>query len=904
MLCSLSDIEKQKPFISGQIRLNFIYKHFTNFRIFRIIFLILFVSFLSSNLYAQVSKEEDVLLTFRYPAVGHVYVSHLYNENNGQSFLPVAELFGLLGIYYNPDFSNFVLKGTFLTNELSYEIDLKKHVIKLGEKEIPLNADDFRIGELDFFLSPSVYEKVFGLNFTIDILQLTLTLETDKVMPVQERKLRDVKRNKANSSNQEAKEFPLLYPRKRHLFSGAFLDYSVTGDISKDTKSLNLNNAGGMEFLGGDLSARLSANVASGGYKSILLNGLRWRYINLNNPYLSEFNIGQLNTTSIQSIAIRGATLSNDPIEPRRTFNTYVVDGNTVANSEVELYENDQLVEFKRSDELGYYRFDIPLSYGTSRVSIHIYTPTGQTNIIDRQIEVPYTFLPQGTLQYQVQAGVPENKSDSLSSSAIISHGNVGYGLTNWLTAKVGADYIKNDPKPRDPFYYSSVSARIASQYLLNIDIAPQAFYRFIGSVNFASNRSFSFAYTNYTGISAFNARGITEDFEGNIFLPFKIFGNDVGFRIGGQHTILPASSITRYQANISSRLGPINLRLDYSDFMTITKEGIIPGRPTLTSVLTYIIARKPGVPVFLQGMFIRNQSAFNIADKQLQTTELQFSRSARKSGRINLNIGYNIPLKILSLQVGTIVDLDNFRSTTTGRSIDKTYSLRQTVSGSLGYDAEFKKMTIANRQQVGKASASVLLYVDLNNSGKYDRGDERLPYKAVKIDGSSQMKVGKDGILRISQLQAYHKYQLTVVRSSIPNPTLVPLISELSFVVDPNQYKRIEIPFYRGGVIGGTISVQKNKEITGQSGLRLIIKDVNTDYTQTIKTFNDGGFYVMDLPPGEYTLEVDPSQLKFLGVENAKPLEFEIKALAEGDFIEDLNMTLKIKKKDDEDKK
>jgi len=122
MLCSISDIEKQKPTISGQIRLNFINKHLSNSRIFRIIFLVLFVSILASKVNAQVSKEEDVLLTFRYPAVGHVYVSHLYNDNNGQSFLPVAELFGLLGIYYNPDFSNFILKGTYLTNDLAFEI--------------------------------------------------------------------------------------------------------------------------------------------------------------------------------------------------------------------------------------------------------------------------------------------------------------------------------------------------------------------------------------------------------------------------------------------------------------------------------------------------------------------------------------------------------------------------------------------------------------------------------------------------------------------------------------------------------------------------------------------------------------------------------------------------------------
>jgi hypothetical protein len=853
---------------------------------------------------AQTTKEEEVLLTFRYPAVGHVYVTHLYNDETGQSFLPIIELFGLLGIYYNPDFSNFDLKGTYIDKNLAFEVNLNTKIITLGNKEYPITADDFRVGQLDFFLSPAIFEKVFGMTFTIDILQLALTLETDKIMPVQERKMRDASRRKMNNASQETKEFPLLYQRKRHIFSGAMMDYSITGDVSPLAKSLSFSMAAGLEILGGDLQARASSYNSTLGFTNVLLNGIRWRYTLLNSSLLTDFTLGQISTTGPQSMPIKGISLSNDPIEPRRSFNTFVVDGNTEANSEIELYENEQLVEFKRSDELGYYRFDIPLTYGSSRLSIHIYTPTGQNIVIDRQIEVPFTFLPKGKVQYQIQAGIPESSTDSLIVNAKVVHGNVGYGLTNWLTATVGGDYFKTDLNNVDPFVYSSISARIASQYLFNIDIAPTAFYRVNGSVLYSSNKSFNISYTNYTGISVFNSRGVIHDIQGNIYIPLNIFGKDFGLRVGGEHSILSESSNTRYEVNLSSRLGLLNMRINYSDAITSTKEGVTPGRASMSTVFTYIVSRRPGIPVFMQGMFMRYQSNFDVRDKKIESTEFQFSKSARKSGRINLSLAYNYGLKLFSAQTGLIVDLNNIRSTTTARASDNVYSLRQTVSGSVGYDGEFKHITASNREQVGRASASVLLYVDLNNSGKFDRGDEKLPYKAVKLDGSSQMKVGKDGILRINQLQSYHKYQLSVVRSNIPNPTLVPLISELSFIVDPNQYKRIEIPFYRGGVIGGTISIQKGKEVTGQSGLRLIIKDVNTDYTQNIKTFSDGGFYVMDLPPGEYTLEIDPSQLKFLNVENAKPLEFEIKALAEGDFIEDLNMLLKVKKIDDGEKK
>jgi hypothetical protein len=184
--------------------------------------------------------------------------------------------------------------------------------------------------------------------------------------------------------------------------------------------------------------------------------------------------------------------------------------------------------------------------------------------------------------------------------------------------------------------------------------------------------------------------------------------------------------------------------------------------------------------------------------------------------------------------------------------------------------------------------------YVDNNNSGIYDKGDEILPYNSVILDNPVTARVGRDSILRLSQLQSYYRYNLKVNRNALADPTLVPLMGEFSFVTDPNQYKRIEIPFYRGGILDGTVSIERSTGLQGQGGLRLLIKGVNNKYEQTVRTFADGGFYAMDIPPGIYTLEIDQAQLGFLGV--SKPpaaLQFEIKASAQGDYIEGQKIVL-----------
>lgn len=248
--------------------------------------------------------------------------------------------------------------------------------------------------------------------------------------------------------------------------------------------------------------------------------------------------------------------------------------------------------------------------------------------------------------------------------------------------------------------------------------------------------------------------------------------------------------------------------------------------------------------------------------------------------------------------QVSLSIDLNQLRSTTTINTIGNKVSGRQNISGSIGIDTENSYVNLSNRQQVGKGAVSVVQFVDVNNSGNYDSGDQLLPYRGLNImGGTSTASIGRDSILRLSQLQNYYRYNAMVNRNAIADPTLVPLKTEFSFIAEPNQYKRIEIPFYQGGIVEGSVIVHRNGQEFGQGGLKLIIKGTSGSFEKTIRSFNDGGFYTMDIPPGSYTIEVDPQQLEFLNVINSMPLPFEIKSLSEGDFIEGLQILLIVEK-------
>lgn len=851
------------------------------------LFLILLLPF---NAKAQ---QEEVLLAFRHPAVGHLYVNSLYDSRTNESFLPLIELFSLLEINFEADARGFTIRGNFITPNNPYTINLQAPSISFGKNTFTLAPEDFRIGATDYFLAPAVFEKIFGLNFTVNITQLTLTLETQHNLPVEERMARERARERVEGSQINREDFPLVYGRKRSVLSGTMMDYSVSGSYDGEAQNLGYTFTGGMEVLGGDMQGTFTGNHSGDGNNYYNTSGLRWRYAVLNNNYISGIMAGQISTTGLQPLSLKGIAITNDPIEPRRMFETYVVDGTTEPESEVEIYINEQLTDYKRANEVGYYRFDVPLTYGTTRVTLRIFTPTGQIIVSDKQLQVPFTFLPRGVVSYNVQAGQSDNKWADTLQNQWAAHGNVAMGISRWLTASVGAQHQGNEFVPGDLFYYSSISARIAKQYLLNIEVAPENFYRLSGSVMYTGNLSLNFIYTKYKGVSLFNARGATEDISANVFLPFTLFGLSTGLRVGGQHYVLPGNRLTQYTADFSTRAGPVNLRFNYRDNLVTMNEANYFGQGLLTTSLTYTIARSPGVPVYVQGMFVRGQAQYDLRKNAMQSVEMQLSKTFFRDARLQLGVTYNIERSALMTQVSFTLDLNKVRSTTMVNSSNSNVSARQNFTGSLGWDMPNKHISMGNRQQAGRGAAAVLLFVDNNSSGKYDAGDELLPYNGVKLDRSTIVQVGSDSILRLNQLQSYYLYNLSVNRNAINDPTLVPQKDKFSFIADPNQYKRIEIPFYRGGIIQGTALIEREGQQYGQGGLRIILKAVGHDNEQTVRSFNDGGFYFMDIAPGRYTIEVDQAQLGFLEVQQLQKTELEIKALAEGDFIEGLEIIL-----------
>ncbi|MFC5193167.1 hypothetical protein ACFPIK_15455 [Algoriphagus aquatilis] len=863
-----------------------------------------FAVFFSERALAQQEPDGEALLTLSHPGIGQFYVNAAFFGD--VAYLPLGEILSLTEIPNESTENKSGYQGFYPEKKDTWKIDPSSGFVIIKGVSETLPADKFYKGELDLFIHPEYFRRIFGLEFTVNSFSLTLSLKSERPLPVEEKKKREALRSRALAKGGPQANLNMLYPRDRKIFGFGVIDYALNHDRTKAGSNTAFQMRGGGEFLGGDVQGAVTGALRDGRMVADF-SGLRWRYVlpaglkPEKNVLLSSITLGQITTTSqTNGVSLTGFSLSNNPIIPRQELDVFVIDGYTEKDSEVELLIGGQLVDFMRADEVGYYRFNAPVTYGTVRLTLRIYTPQGEVIVQDRQLQIPFTFLPKGFVAYNIQGGQLMSAPEFLNSD-LAGHADVAVGISNALTVNAGLDYgeVFGEQKQYTSF---GLSSRLFQQYLLNIEAQPDRFYRANASVFYANNVNLTGQFTEYVPPKVENTlrEQPLKDANVNVFIPFKLFGRFSGIRFGGQNTWFQTGYRGNVQSDFNVQVGRVTTRFNYRAQVAGTRsETNLPpefASGNLTTSMTYSLPRSPSLPVFVKGMFIRAQAVYNTQSSKINAVNVQVSQTLFKQGRFNFGYNYNVANNSGQMQIGFLYDFQFVRSSSQySTQQGGNYSLRQSLSGSLALDPASTLLVPSNRDQLGRSGLTVRMFVDQNENGKYDKGEEIVPAKAVRLDKSGNMLLGSDGLLRISQLQSYWTYRLEVDINALPDPTLAPKEKVFGFVAEPNRYKVIEIPLYRTGTMEGTVLIDRGSGVQGVGGLRLMVqREGDPEPLETIRTFSDGSFYAIGLLPGKYKLVIDPKQLEFLKAKaNPEVLEFEIKALADGDYLEGLEILL-----------
>lgn len=848
----------------------------------------------------------DMLYIFSFPAVGRTYVMGKYDFQTEELYLPIVELFSLLEINLNISRDKNVISGTYLLGGDSYMIDYNNYVVELGGNRIEISEDLIIRGISDLFLHTDVLSEIFKLHFEGDINRLLLSLNTPHVMPVVELQNRRNARNSISNGLEQQEYYALRFDRNYNMINGGMFDYNIgiLSDMAALKPNYTFQYITGLEFLGGQFRGRHNAlfNTTNGWQTG--QSNYDWEFNIRDNPLLSEVFAGNLATRGFNSESILGMGFTNQPIEPRQMFGYTYVDGTTIADSEVELFINNQLIDYTIADAQGYYRLDVPLRYGTSKIRVQVYTPNGELKTEEKEMQIPYSFAPKGVVNYQVFGGyIRDEMNNPFSDKRFAGSADANIGLTRWLTLNTG--YSRSNNIDAESSIFAGASARILNSLLLDLEYVPNVWYKANSSLIFGVSNSFSSSFTKYIGLSDLNTRNANFNMLNSVFYNLPFENLNIGFRLAGITYGYEDGSDTRFTSDLFTQLGRFNLRFNYSNTLSFENGSMIQNRDMDSYKIsgTYSFAGMSNP--LLKNTFLRSSALFSQGFSRLDQIDVQLSRRLFKSGRFTINFSNSFLTNNSFVQVGLNFNLSKWaRASTNSRTDFNNVTVQQRIRGSIGVDHKNKYLHFTDRQQVGRSSATIRLFVDNDQNGTFTRGDEIIPHEAVKIDRSGMVSLGDDGLVRLSHLQSNYRYNLSVDRKAIPNPLLVPdnKFKEFSFVADPNQYKIIDIPFYQAGVIEGIVKVRSATGDEGLGGMRMSLSSLDSDFLASIRTFRDGAFYQMDIPPGKYALIADRIQLEMLGlVQESGAYEVEVKKVPTGDFIQGIEIIL-ISNTDDEE--
>jgi hypothetical protein len=236
------------------------------------------------------------------------------------------------------------------------------------------------------------------------------------------------------------------------------------------------------------------------------------------------------------------------------------------------------------------------------------------------------------------------------------------------------------------------------------------------------------------------------------------------------------------------------------------------------------------------------------------------------------------------------------FAKTNIATSINSgTLAASESVQGSMAFKEGRKGLYFNNNPATSKGGISIYPFLDLNQNGIFDTNEHIVMINSLKIMGGKPIFSKKDSVFRIPDLIDFSNYRIEFSDNDLDNITWRFKNKKYQVLIDPNQFKRIDVPIISVGEVTGM--VYSNHESTIKGIGRILVNLYHKGSSIVIAealTESDGYFSYMGLPPGDYYAQIDSTQMSNLDLK-AYPstITFSIKMLEDGDVVDNLEFTL-----------
>lgn len=806
-------------------------------------------------------------------------------ERNGVYYLPVKALSSVFNFYLEEQTDPFVLSGYAISEEESFSIDLNNKVVVYKGRSAPINDIayvDPSITSEDIYLASDALSQIWPMKLDIDLGSLLLRVDPDQKLPFQLALERE--RRQKNFKNKRQEKIDFIRNVDELPFVAKPYELWSLPAIDIDTQAGFDARNDGMEYrtsLTGvqDLGFASADYSASYGYRNGSLDKpdnirLRFRrqniYPNALPLDLEDTQWGDVRLRNRDLISAgsngRGFIFTNDTNNFETEFDEITVDGVSRPGWEVELYINDELIDFGVVDSSGEYRFeDVVVTYGNNEVKVVLYGPQGQ---LEERIENYFyqsNIAKEGEFVYSggfVDAQRDLIKIDPNKSSlpkGLAANFQGAYGIAKGLTSFFSLNTIKD--RDTSGFGFEEVRRDFVTAGAtgsFNSTLAQAEIYKEIGGGEAADLKTLS----DFKGFKINTQTAVYHDFESpdarsgtgrkklefdfNVRKLLKTAIGSLGFDVGGNYLRRENGTSTK---NLITRqsLGVNGARITNTTRTNLSnnKHSTSTGRLSATA--------RSGSWRF------RNSFNYNFFP-ETQGTSIQ--AEARYGTRRDMSYAFSVQKNFQTQEeiVGFQLTKDfqkflgSFESDWSSRD-GISFLLR--ASTAFGPYADDGGYIMQSNPLRSAGPVKALVYVDKDYDAEFSDGDYIVPGTKIQVGPRyGREETNQNGYVTEINTSSGKRLGVAISKKTIDDPYLIPGNEGFSVYPRPGVTQYVELPLVETGAIDGTLVDGNGKPIPG---LTLQIMNADAEIVQSSQTGIDGYFTFERIPPDSYTIRAAP---------------------------------------------
>ncbi|MBC7866294.1 MAG: hypothetical protein H7X88_02060 [Gloeobacteraceae cyanobacterium ES-bin-316] len=820
---------------------------------------------------------DEISVAMLIDGYGNISADILYTENN-LLYINIESLFKKLKIVTDVSPFGNSIYGNLENETQAYLIDYNLKEIDIGSRKISVNKGLAKENGI-IYIESSLLAEAFGITVTFNFRSLTCILKSTFEFPLLKEMRLQKMRNNLSKIQGEIKPDTII-KRSYHLFKPGMADWGFTTTQISNIRSLNRFNVGfGTELLFGE------ANISYDSYNqpkfdSRQLNYL-WRWVDNDKKVIRQAQAGRIstNTFSFINAPINGVLIRNTPTTLRKATGHYFISEKTEPNWDVELYINNVLVDYTKADPSGFFNFKVPIVYGYTTLTLKFYGLAGEERIVERTTNNAFTLLPAKEFEYSLSGGLLQ---DSLNSS--MGRAELNYGVNRTLTLGGGLEYLSSIPGA-NKIPFAKMSLQPFSKLLITAEYAHSVKTRAFLNYSFRKNSFLEIDYALFKEGQMATPFNAIKELKAKLSMPlrFKSLGGYTNLQFA--RFVYANTDYTQASVVLSGYFKEFGMNSTTEIFWTPQKNGYVA---TARSTLGFSVRLK-------NGFNVRPSAIYSLNDRKISMYNAEIEKNIKR-GFISLSYQQNITYNNYVLGATLKYDLRFARTNLSTLVSKNTVTTSQNAQGSFAFGSGNNNVHASQLSSLGKGGISVYPFLDMNDNGVFDKGERMVKLTSLKIMSSNVLFDKKDSIIRIPGLQAFTNYNLQFNDRDLENISWRFRHQLYQVLIDPNQFKRIDIPVTVMGEVNGLVFLNNGSSTKGMG--RILVKIYKRNEAVKIAetlSETDGYFQYLGLKSGEYTARLDSVQLAKLGLSAiTEALDFTIRPNEQGDIAGPLNFILK----------